>query len=111
VCKALPLAGLPPSASFGTKLGVVTGGMVSFMVLRLLGSAMTSPGHVQENLLPLLFALLLAAAVAGLYGPLHRNRIVSRISARQPLPIRRSAIALSAALAIAMVVFQLAWGG
>jgi hypothetical protein len=75
----------------------------------LLGSSIASPGHVQENVLPLLFSLLLAAAVAGLYGPLHRNRIVSRISVTKPVPVRRSAVALSAALAIALVAFQLAW--
>jgi hypothetical protein len=73
VCLVLPLAGLSPFASFGTTYRVVAAGMGSFMVARLLSPSVTSPGQAQENVLPLAFSLLLAAAVAMLYGPIHRN--------------------------------------
>jgi hypothetical protein len=77
------------------------------MVVRFLYAAMSAPGQAQENLLPLLFSLLLAAVVAGLYGPLHR--IAGRISAMELAPVPRATVALAGTLGAAMVVFQLAW--
>jgi len=69
VCWVLPLVGLSPSDSFGRRFGVVSGGMVSFMLIRLLGSSVLSPYLAQENAVPLVFALVLAAIVAVAYGP------------------------------------------
>lgn len=106
VCLVLPQVGLAPSASFAYRLKVVAGGMVTFMVARLLFSPVTSPGQAGENFLPLLFSLLLAAAVAGLYGTV--NRFASRVSEMDPVPVPRSAAAVSAALGLAMIVLQVA---
>jgi hypothetical protein len=104
VCLVLPQTGLSASASFSSRLGAVAGGMVPFMVARLLISPMTSPGQAGENVLPLLFALLLAAAVAGSYGAV--NRIAGRVSESDPVPVPRAAAAVSAALGLAMIVLQ-----
>ncbi|MFN2167234.1 MAG: hypothetical protein ACK2U9_13345 [Anaerolineae bacterium] len=107
VCLLLPQAGLSPSASFSFRLRVVAGGMVSFMAVRLLFSPVTSPGQAGENVLPLAFSLLLAAAVAALYGPVHR--LLGYLSRREPATVPRFAVALSGLLALGMVAFQLAW--
>jgi hypothetical protein len=67
----------------------------------------TSPGQAGENVLPLAFSLLLAAAVAALYGPVHR--LLGYLSRREPATVPRFAVALSGLLALGMVAFQLAW--
>ena len=106
VCLVLPQVGLAPSASFPFRLKVVAGGIVPFMVARLLCCPVTSPSRGGENVLPLLFSLLLAAVVAGLYGAV--NRFASRVSEMDPVPVPRSAAAVSAALGLAMIVLQVA---
>jgi len=106
VCAVLPLTGVSPSASFGTRFGVVAGGVVSFMLVRLVGSAVTLTGQAGENVLPLVFAVLLAATVAALYGPVHG--LTRRVSKVEPARVSRFAVVVSAALGVAMVVFQLA---
>jgi len=105
VCSALPLVSLSASDSFGRRFGVVAGGMVSFMVIRLLGSSVLSPHLAQENTVPLIFALLLAAIVAALYGPLHAS--IRRPGATEPTPVRWPAVASAAALGVAMILFQM----
>jgi hypothetical protein len=104
VCLVLPQVGLDPSASFAYRLKVVAGGMVTFMAARLLFSPLTSPGQAAENVLPLFFSLLLAAAVAALYGAV--NRFAGRVSEMEPVPVPRSATAVSATLGLAMIVLQ-----
>lgn len=104
VCLVLPQAGLSPSASFPVRLKVVAGGMVPFMVARLLFSPLTSPGQAGENALPLLFSFLLAAAVAALCGAV--NRFAGRMSEMDLVSVPGSAAAVSAALGLAMIVFQ-----
>lgn len=102
----LPLVSLSPSDSFGRRFGVVAGGMVSFMVIRLIGSSVLSPHLAQEQAVPLVFALLLATVVAALYGPL--PSILRRSSETQPAFVRRPAVVSSAALGLGMILFQIA---
>jgi len=101
----LPLLDLSPADSFGRRLGVVAGGMLSFMLLRLLFSALASPGAIQENAVPLVFSLLLATAVVTLYTPLYP--VLGRISAREPAPVGWPPVASSLALAVGIVALQL----
>ncbi|MBN1639722.1 MAG: hypothetical protein JXA09_00710 [Anaerolineae bacterium] len=105
VCWLLPLVGLAPADSLGKKLGVVAGGMVSFMALRLLCSGLISPSQASENTIPLLFSMLLAAIVVLLYGPLHS--MLTRVSRVDPAPVGWPATAVSGGLAVAVVLFQL----
>lgn len=105
ICWLLPLVNLSPADSFSRKFGVVTGGMVSFMVLRLLFSSFCSPNLLVENTVPLVFSLLLATIVASLYAPLHS--ILSRISRTEPAAVTWPAVVVSMALGTGMVLFQL----
>jgi hypothetical protein len=105
LCRLLPLVGLAPNDSFGRKFGVVAGGMISFMVLRLLVSSASSPAAVQENTAPLLFSLLLATIVVALYRPL--ASVFKRIPEAEPAPVTWPAARSALALAMGMVLFQI----
>lgn len=105
VCGLLPLVGISPTDSFGRKFGVVAGGMVSFMVLRLLASAISSPAAVQENAAPLIFSLLLASIVVAIYRPL--DSVLNRVPDGTPVPVTWPVAASSVALAVGMILFQI----
>ncbi len=105
LCGLLPLVGLSPTDSFGRRFGLLTGGMVSFLVLRLLVSSASSPAAVQENIAPLLFSLLLATVVAVLYRPLASS--FSRGSDPEPASVTWPAVLSSVALAVGMVLIQI----
>ena len=109
LCGLLPLVGLSPDDSFGRKFGLVAGGMVSFMVIRLLASCAASPNAAQENVLPLFFSLLLATLVVLLYRPL--VRLLSRGPGPGPASVNWPAAASSLALAVGMVLFQISFFG
>lgn len=105
VCWVLPLVSLSPTDSLGRKFSVVAGGMASFMLLRFLVSSVISPTLAQENVVPLIFTLLLAAIVVLLFGPLYP--FLNRISETEPVPVSGRTAVLSIALAVGMVLFQL----
>ena len=105
ICRLLPVVSLSPEDSFGRKFSVVTVGMVSFMVLRLLFSSLRSSDLLIENTVPLVFACLLAAAVTLLYAPW--NALFSRIPKTDLAPITWPAVVTSSLLGIGIVLFQL----
>jgi hypothetical protein len=105
VCGVLPLVNLSPVDSFGRRLSVVAGGMVSFMGVRLFVSSMVSPHLAQENAVPFVFSLLLAPIVAALYGPLYP--ILRRLPSAEPASVRWPAAVSAVALGLGMVLFQL----
>jgi hypothetical protein len=105
ICWLLPLVNLSPADSFGRKFGVVISGMVSFFVLRLVISSVSASSPVMENTVPLVFSILLATIVAGLYKPI--NSTLSRISNTRLASITWPAPMVSIALGVGMIVFQL----
>lgn len=105
LCWLLPLVGLSPADSLGRKLSVVAGGMVSFLFIRFLVSSLADPELAMENFAPLLFSILLAALVVGLFEPLYS--LLKRISVIQPVPVTRAVAASSLTLGLAIVLFQL----
>lgn len=104
VCLELPLLNLSPKDSFSRRFIVVIGGMVSFMVVRLLYTIFSSPNLAQENVVPLIFSLLLATIVVLLYDPLHS--VLNRISFGEPVIVGWRAVLSSAALGIGMILVQ-----
>jgi|GEM_PF-1174172 len=105
VCWVLPLVSLSPSDSFGRRFAIISGGMVSFMVIRLIGSSVLSPRLAQEQAVPFVFALLLAAIVAALYGPAHS--VLRRLPDVESTSVRWPAAASSTVLGVAMILFQM----
>ena len=102
----LPLVNLSPSDSFLRKFAIVAGGMLSFMVLRLLGSLLSAPGLLIENAVPLVFGLLLATFVVLLHRPL--DPIFQRLSASEVFPVTRSEAGFALALGLGMILLQFA---
>lgn len=105
ICWLLPLVNLSPVDSFGRKFTVVIAGMVSFFLLRLIISSLTASSPVMENTVPLVFSILLATVVAGLYQPIYST--LSRISKTRLSPFTWPAPVVSIALGVGIVVFQL----
>jgi len=105
ICWLLPLVNLSPLDSFGRKLTVVMGGMVSFMVLRLLLSGLRSPDLLIENTVPLVFSLLLAAIVLLAFAPLHS--MLNRISKTRLAVVTWPATLFSIVLGAGIILFQL----
>jgi hypothetical protein len=106
ICGLLPLVNLSPADTLSRKFIVVTGGMVSFMFLRLLVSSFFTPDLAVENTVPLVFALLLASIVVMLYGPLYP--ILNRISRTEPVSVTWPVAAFSMTLGAGVVMLQLA---
>lgn len=102
----LPLTGISPEDTFGRKFSVVSGGMVSFMILRLLGSAFQSPAMAQENSLPLIFSLILAGVVAATVRMVD-NRLGRPTQSTNSKPGWGPVMA-SLVLATCVILFQLA---
>jgi hypothetical protein len=105
ICRLLPLVGLSPADTLSKKFIVVTGGMFSFMFLRLLVSSFLSPDLALENTVPLVFALLLASIVVVLYGPLYP--ILNRISRTEPVSATWPVAIFSMTLGAGIVMLQL----
>jgi hypothetical protein len=101
----LPLVNLSPSDSFLRKFAVVAGGMISFMVIRLLGSLLNAPNLLLENTVPLAFAFLLATLVVLLHRPL--APIFQRLSASEVFPVTRSEVVFALALGLGMILIQM----
>ena len=101
----LPLVNVRSDDSFGRKLAIVLGGMVSFMVIRLAATSLRSPEGVLENTIPLVFALLLAVLVSLISGVL--NPLLNRISEVDAAPVKRKAIMNALVLGAGIIVLQL----
>ena len=105
VCRLLPLVNLSSSDSFLRKFFVVGFGMVSFMALRLLGSFVLVSTPILENTVPLVFSILLATIVVVIYRPLYR--VLNTKSYEGSYAINGSAVLLSSALGLGIILFQL----
>jgi len=100
----LPLADIKQDAPFKNKFLVVLLGMCSLTFIRFIHSVFASPTSVVENLVPLIFSLLLAVIVVLLYKPMSG----SAHSAQEKLnPVTWSITATSLTLGISLFLFQL----
>jgi len=79
--------------------------MVSFMLLRWVLAAIISPELSQENLIPLIFSLLLAVIVVLLNKPL--QPLLRRIVEVRTGTVGWANVVVAAALAVGVVLFQL----
>ena len=79
--------------------------MCSLMFVRFIHSAVASPASVVENLVPLIFSLLLAVFVARLYKPTEND---TDTAANKPKPITWSVSISALALGLSLFLFQIA---
>ncbi len=100
----LPLLGVPPAARFGTILVAAGTGMVALMLLRFAVSVALRSGDRMEAVVPLVFSVLLAFAVASTFRPMQRAMGRMRSLAQ---PVTRPAVSLCMALAATTIALQL----
>jgi hypothetical protein len=72
ISQLLPLAGIEPGYSFWRKYLIIVIGMGSLMLIRSAYSSFISSGIFMENLIPLVFSLLLAVIMALIHRPVAR---------------------------------------
>jgi hypothetical protein len=101
----LPLAGIDCNDPPRMKLFIILIGMCSLMLIRAVHSFVVAPAFVMENLIPLVFALLLAAIIVLVHPTV--IRISSMIGSTQMFIVTWSASYLAIVMGAAMFTFQL----
>jgi len=101
----LPLTDIQRDEPFKEKILIVLLGMCTLMFIRFIRSVVAAPISVVENLVPLIFSLLLAVFVVILYKPVSER---TQVEKEKPKPVTWSATASSLALGISMFLFQIA---
>lgn len=101
----LPLAGLekddPPRQNFF----ILLVGMGSLMLIRSLYSFLMAPGSIMENLIPLLFSILLSACAVMFQGPV--TRIAGKYAIKEPPPMSWLPCIVALILGSGMFGFQI----
>jgi len=101
----LPLTDIQRDEPFKDKFLIVLLGMCSLMFIRFIHSVVASPISVVENLVPLIFSLLLALFVVLLYKSVSER---TQTEKEKPSPVTWLVTASSLALGISMFLFQIA---
>jgi len=100
----LPLTDMERDASFKNKFLIVLLGMCSLMFVRFIYSFVASPASVVENLIPMIFSLLLAVFVVLLYKPMNERTYAEKEKTK---PVTWLVTASSLVVGISLFVFQL----
>ena len=101
----LPLAGVEHDDSPRRNLFIVLVSMCSLMMVRSAHSFLAVPESTMENLIPLVFSLLLAAIVVLAHPP--AAKIADRMVLSKQLPVTWSASWTAMALGMSMFIFQI----
>jgi len=101
----LPLTDIQRDGSFRDKFLIVLLGMCTLAFIRFIHSVVASPISIMENLIPMIFSLLLATFVVLLYKPVRES---THSVKEKPRPVTWSVTASSLALGISMLLFQIA---
>ena len=100
----LPLTDIESDAPFKDKYLIVLLGMCSLMFVRFIHSVVASPASVVENLVPLIFSLLLAVFVLLLFKPTSVSIYAEK---EEPRLVTWSITASSLTLGISLFLLQL----
>jgi len=99
----LPLTDVQRDEPFKGKFLVVLLGMCSLMFVRFIHSVVASPSSIVENLVPIIFSLLLAVFVVLLYKPMSESTYVEKEKSK---PVTWSVTATSLTLGISLFLIQ-----
>jgi hypothetical protein len=105
ISRLLPLAGIEPGESFGKKYLIVMVGMGSLMLIRAIYSSTVSTGSLVENLVPMVFSLLLAVFVV-----LLNHLVTPKLGMANSIEVNlapRSVWIVSLLLGVLMFTFQI----
>ncbi len=100
----ITLPGIRSEDSFGRKYFILLLGMGSLMLIRFIHSLAAAPQSINENMIPLVFTLLLSALVASLHAPM--AGIMDQAFLKEPAPISWSSAASGLILGTGMFLFQ-----
>jgi len=100
----LPLTGVQRDEPFEDKFLIVLLGMCSLMFVRFVHSVVASPSSVVENLVPMIFSLLLAVFVVLVYKPKSESTHVEK---EKPKPVKLSVVTSSLVLGLSLFLFQM----
>jgi len=100
----LPLAGIQLDEPAPIRFGIMFVSMGSLMFIRFVYSALSVPGHTQENLYPLILTFLFSAVIVLLHCQM--NQMVDKARPSTPLRIPVSAVIASWILGGGMFFFQ-----
>jgi len=98
----LPLTDIQRDEPFKDKYLIVLLGMCSLMFIRFFHSVVASPISIVENLVPLIFSLLLAVFVVLVYKPTSESTYAEKLK-----PVTWSVTASSMTLGISLFLFQM----
>jgi hypothetical protein len=105
IARLLPLAGIEEHEPFLRKSGIILAGMVSLMGIRFVYSLGISQHGIQENLVPLIFSIMLAILVAAIQKPL--GAFLGKIYSQDPYPASWKAPAVALGLGVSVSFFQI----
>ena len=105
VAALLDLVGMRRDDPFGRKLIIIFTGMYSLMLVRSIHSFWVAPSQILENLIPLVFSLILAVCAAIIHRPI--SKIMDTINLRETHPVSRTAPAFAFILGSGMFAVQL----
>jgi len=97
--------GITTGESFGKRLVIVLLGMCSLMLIRFIYSAVIMPASMIENLVPLVFSLLLAIIVV-MIQPVVKN-IIWKNQLPPVKPIEKKDILIAGILGVGIFIFQI----
>jgi hypothetical protein len=105
IAQLLPLAGIEPGASFGKKYLIIVIGMGSLMLIRSTYSSFVLSNPSVENVIPLIFSLLLAIFVALIHRPV--TQTIQKKMPIESIPIPWPTWTLALILGGSMFTFQI----
>ena len=105
IARLIPLIGIKRRDSFWRKYSILIVGMCSLMFIRSTNSTLASPETMMENLIPLVFSLLLAVGVVLLHIPL--TSFVKPMLITQHNPVTWPVVALALTLGTSLFLFQI----
>jgi len=100
----LPLTNMERAVPFKDKFLIVLLGMCSLMLIRYIHSVVASPTSIVENLVPLIFSLLLAVFVVLVYKPISKSTHAIKEKSK---PVPWSVVTFSLMLGLNLFLFQL----
>jgi hypothetical protein len=101
----LDLAGIKQNDPFGRKLLIIFTSMCSLMLIRSIHSFLVTPSKVFENLIPLVFSVLLAIFTAAIHRPI--SKMMDMVVLPNTHPVSRNALTLALILGTSTFVIQL----
>lgn len=105
VAVLLSMAGIKRNTSFRDKLTILFAGMCSLMLIRFLHAFWVAPANILENLVPLVFSLILALVATAIHHPV--SEMMKTINLTEATSVSRHALTLALILGASTFFIEL----